>query len=163
MQRPGADTRPGLDKVAARARITGAHWRLSRSISMRGTRRVDDGRRWRAHGVRAVSTMVDDGGRELGGTSVLQLRPAERITAYAAIHPLTAPKTTKVPSCWKTPIRTSTTLALTPSLALTYSLALSYSQSLSRTRAPRYGSRPASSNHIQFLAAFPPWGRGRSL
>jgi hypothetical protein len=32
-----------------------------------------------------VSTMVDDGGRELGGTSVLQLRPAERITAYAAI------------------------------------------------------------------------------
>ena len=65
---------------------------------------VDDGGRMRAHEVRAVSTMVDDGGRELGGTSVLQLMPAERITAYAAIHPLTAPKTTKVPSCWKTPI-----------------------------------------------------------
>ena len=78
---------------------------------------VDDGRRWRAHGVRAVSTMVDDGGRagcacrrwsttagargarapravptmvddglrEYSGTSVLQIRPAERITAYAAI------------------------------------------------------------------------------
>jgi hypothetical protein len=47
---------------------------------------VDDGGRMRAHEVRAVSTMVDDGGRELGGTSVLQLRPAERITAYAAIQ-----------------------------------------------------------------------------